>query len=1075
MKSLVKNLWVWAVLGTAVVCFTGCSAEAKKKRHQTRADELFKAGNYTKAEIEYFNVLSLERTNGHAIRQLGVLYEENGRPQRAYPFLLKALEMYPDDNEIRLKLGSLQSVSGDSKQARTNALIVLEKDPKNELAPLLLADTAKTPQDIQEIRNRIEQIRQSNGDTAPLRLALGTLLTREGKSKEADLEIRKALELDPKFAPAHHAAGLLAWALGDITEASIQLRTSAELSPLRSSRRTQYTDFLVRTGNLDEGKRALTELTEKVPDFLPPWLSLAEIAFAEKQFSNCVSLIKQTLKKDPENIAAQLLAARVQLAQGEPDKAIVSLDRLALRYEKSPQIHYFLATAYSMKNDTGKALQSVNRAVTLNPAFAEAVLLQAQLNIRRENPDIAIASLNQFVSRNPDLPQSRLLLINAHMAKQDLGAALLQCAKLTEQFPTNAQVILLTGTILQQQGRTNDALKQFERALELAPDTLQALEYLVDLYVDTRQYDSATKRVQAAIQRSGDSAVMQTLLSKALWGKGDTQAAERALLKAIELDPNFHLAYLFLAKLYVETGQKDQALAKLEETVKRNPRDISGLMMLGTLQYERKEYAPAAETYTRLLSVNPNFGSALNNLADIYSDKLGQLDKGYEAARKARDVLPGSPEIADTLGWILYKRGEYSRALGLLQESIEMLGNDAQVIFHLGMSHYMLGNEEAARKALERALGKNSDFTGREEAIRRLTILKADSITNNAMALATLEKLFADDNEDPIVTSRLADLYERNNTLDKAVTLYEQAVKKNPRNLPATIKLAKIYAGPLRDSKKAMQYAKAARSLAQDDPEIAHTLGRLAYESGDFAWSLSLLQESQRKLPENADVLYDLALSLCSVGKLPESQQTMQSALQMDAKLPRAESGRHFLELLSLYQNPANLVRSSAKIQEALRQNPKNLPALALSGLLQEQSGDTTAAKATYDQILQLYPLFAVAHKRLAVLQAMPQGDAQKAYDHAVKARTAFPEDAEVTKTLGILTYNRRDYARAAQLLREGAIKSPQDGELLAYLGLSQFQLKQKTEYQQTLRKALALNIAPALAEQANRALTQPN
>ena len=48
---------------------------------------------------------------------------------------------------------------------------------------------------------------------------------------------------------------------------------------------------------------------------------------------------------------------------------------------------------------------------------------------------------------------------------------------------------------------------------------------------------------------------------------------------------------------------------------------------------------------------------ALNNLAVLYSDDLGQLDKAYDLAKKAREVAPNDPHIADTLGWILYKEG----------------------------------------------------------------------------------------------------------------------------------------------------------------------------------------------------------------------------------------------------------------------------------------------------------------------------------------------------------------------------------------------------------------------------------
>jgi len=78
----------------------------------------------------------------------------------------------------------------------------------------------------------------------------------------------------------------------------------------------------------------------------------------------------------------------------------------------------------------------------------------------------------------------------------------------------------------------------------------------------------------------------------------------------------------------------------------------------------------------------------------------------------------------DTLGWILYKRGDYQGALVLLQESADKLPDNAEVHYHLGMVQYKLKDNDGARKALARALEKGTNFPGIEEARRTIDELR---------------------------------------------------------------------------------------------------------------------------------------------------------------------------------------------------------------------------------------------------------------------------------------------------------------------------------------------------------------
>ncbi|HKS36094.1 MAG TPA: tetratricopeptide repeat protein, partial [Verrucomicrobiae bacterium] len=444
-------------------------------------------------------------------------------------------------------------------------------------------------------------------------------------------------------------------------------------------------------------------------------------------------------------------------------------------------------------------------------------------------------------------------------------------------------------------------------------------------------------------------------------------------------------------------------------------------------------------------------------------------------ARRARDLLPNDPAAADTLGWILYQRGEYPSALSLLKESADRLPTEAEVIFHLGATHYMLGEEDAARIALQRALQLNSVFPGNEEAKRRLAVLSIDARSADAKAIASLEKDTREQPADPVALARLASIYERDGVVKKAADAYERILERSPQNVIALSGLARLYSGPppLQDLERAFKLAKAARDEAPDDAAVLLVLSRVAFKRGDHPWATSLFEECARKRPGDPEILHDLEWGYYNLGRIQEAEATMQSAERSPGQFSRTDSAKRFLAISPLSRDRAKAKGGADRVDQILREDRDYLPALVAAALILEERGETENAKRAYEQILDRYPHFAHANRRLAALYAENPSESQKASDHAVKARAVFPEDAEVSKVLGIVAYRRGDFAVAARWLKQSAEKLPGDGEVFYWLGMTHYRLKDESQSKQALQKALALNAAGKFAEDAKRTLKE--
>ncbi len=105
-----------------IILLAGCSAEWRNARLKKKAEKYFESGQYDKAKIEYLNLLRADPQNAAAIRQLGIIWFEQGAPLRAIPFLMKSREVAPDDLNLRTRLAETFMALGEAGEARKEAL-----------------------------------------------------------------------------------------------------------------------------------------------------------------------------------------------------------------------------------------------------------------------------------------------------------------------------------------------------------------------------------------------------------------------------------------------------------------------------------------------------------------------------------------------------------------------------------------------------------------------------------------------------------------------------------------------------------------------------------------------------------------------------------------------------------------------------------------------------------------------------------------------------------------------------------------------------------------------------------------
>jgi tetratricopeptide (TPR) repeat protein len=1064
-----KILFKIVTLTIAVALTTACSKQARKARLLGEADAYFKAGNYDKAKVSYLNAIRLDPQNALAFERVGAIWQDDAAPLRAAAFLAKASELDPKNTQNRIRLARCYLAIGQFAEAKNEALKVLEQVPDNCDAILALADAARSNEDIAAAWEQLQKFPKKND--VCFHLALANLSLHKGDLAATQDAVRQALAADPKSSAAHMAMGDLYLFQKDVKQASEEFKKAAELAPVRSTERLKYAAFMSATGGAEETRRIATEMTKQAPDYLPGWVLLAELAAKDKKYDDALSLLENVFSRDPESVDGRKLQSEVLLAKGDTKKAVEILERLDQTYPGAFIVKYQLARAYLANNNLNQAKLALDQAISANPNYTDAVLLLAEINLRVGHGDQVIKPMTDLLKRIPDMRKAALLLAAAYGSLDRIDDATTVLEEQVKLAPQDPQPQMALGLTLRQAKKYDEARKAFEKAAQLAPDNLVVVNQLVELDLLDKHFDAARQRIRHQFQKTPDAPAAHFWEGKILAAEAKWDSAEAELKKTLQLDPNFSIAYDLLVQTYVAADKLPQAVSELQGILSKNPDSAPALMTLALIYDRMQDYSKERDAYEKLLSINPENVPALNNLAYLYTEQLNDLDKAYNLARKAHDLQADNAATSDTLGWVLYKRGDYQQALPILQESAEKTPESPEIQFHLGMTAYMMGQVDLAKAALRKAASAAKDFPGKEESKRRLASIESGKDASPELSVSQLEATTKAQPNDIISQMRLGEAYEKQGASDKAAAVFEEVVKINPKLATAVIKLAELYAGPLQNKEKALAYAKKARELAPNDPQVAGVLGKVAYQSGNFAWAYSLLQEATRQRQNDAAVLNDLAWAAYSLGKVNEARDAMQKAIAAAPDSSQAADAKKFLMLTALGESSKELTTAESDVQNELKSNPGYVPALMAQAALLALHDEAKSATAMYIDILRRFPDFAPAQKRLASLYAQDPSTVAAAYDLATKARKTLPDDPELAELLGRLSYEKKEYPRAIQLLQESARKRQLDADSLFYLGMSQLQARQKTEAEGVLNQALLAGLHEPLATEAKRAL----
>jgi Tfp pilus assembly protein PilF len=243
--------------------------------------------------------------------------------------------------------------------------------------------------------------------------------------------------------------------------------------------------------------------------------------------------------------------------------------------------------------------------------------------------------------------------------------------------------------------------------MQLDPSNPAMLSPYADFLVARQQAPKAIALAQQFVDAHPSNAQGHLILGSLQFDSKNNSAAQAEFERAIQIEPNNVQGYLRMGRFYQEKNQPDAAIGQYEKALALQAKSAPLVTMVGNLYLEKGDLETARKYFARALEADPNFAVANANMAWVDALEGKDLDVALGLAQKAKSLMPEVPSISDTLAWVMYKKGNYSGAIPLLEDCVKKSPDSAQFRYHFGLALMAAGQKEPGKTQLQAALRMN--------------------------------------------------------------------------------------------------------------------------------------------------------------------------------------------------------------------------------------------------------------------------------------------------------------------------------------------------------------------------------
>lgn len=727
------------------------------------------------AETAYRQSVELNPRNTAAWQRLAQLYDNRGEHNQALDAMRQLLHFSGGDMNVYLAYLDYLGRHGDRREALTRRLELARQLPDNMSNQLAIAQLHLQLDQRDKAGQILDQLLADNPDNRQVVLAMAGFARIGGQPERGKQLIREYIGRQGEQASIEDWLGFARYlrqaGQPDAAEAAYRQAIRYEDAEMKQASR-ELADWLFASRNFDEAAELYADIlqaTEAEQLKLNVWRRYVDTLVQADRIEEAQQQLQGLLEMADRDAQIALLQGLIAERQDRIADAGEAYDA-AVALNPSLSAAYVQRARYRLDLDDAQqralAERDLQRAIDLDQRQILPREMLRQLYIERGDLEAATNISEQMVERRPEYLPGRVALAELYLrrGRSEMGSLERLLEESEQMFAGQPVWDQIRARMAAMAGQTDQAVASLRQAYEKqkTPTALvnyleglltvgqaqTALDVLRDDWADALEDSAVLQAVRArclSMLNRRDEAIsgFKTALNQSLQNPRQLQVVTTHLNRSLDVEARLALLQplsdsdttgyieMNIAQSLVAQGKLDEAIDRLGALVAAEPDSATALRMLASTCYQARRYDEARRYYEQLLEKAGEDLMALNNLAYLLADQLDAAEAAIPYAKRALAAVDDNParraNILDTLGWVQFKAGHLTEAIGSLRQSVALRAMPANHL-HLGQAYLANQQYDLAREQLIRARNladENSDTPTRQEADQLLQSIEA--------------------------------------------------------------------------------------------------------------------------------------------------------------------------------------------------------------------------------------------------------------------------------------------------------------------------------------------------------------